>query len=163
MKLRYYVEINEQKDTEIINQFISNIVWETIQNLTINEGLTDVCKTKDGKNALEDSIDNIKLQGILDRISKGESKVWELVLNKSACMNEIVARIKGVSSDCDVTIDNPAVKKVVLDNVKELWMKVQTAGAQAASKGVKASFDAMKATFNSNFLILSKSPATTEA
>lgn len=163
MKLSYYIELNEQKDTEIINQFISNIVWETIQNITINEGLTDLCKTKGGKNALEDTIDNSKLQGILDRIAKGESKVWELVLNKSDCMNEIVARIKGGSSDCDVTVDNPAVKKVVVDNVKDLWMKVQTAGAQSAGKGVKAAFDAMKATFNSNFLILSKSPASTKA
>jgi len=161
MKLKTFVEEIEENEINTIMEVIIGIIHETIKEDIMIEGLTTDCVLGSGKNGIEDTIDIKSLQDIMDRVANNKSNIWSTVVNKSACMQSMMGRING--APCDVTVDNPGVKKVVTDKVQALWMKLQTAGAQNAKLGVKAVFDAMKKTFAIEYKSIVNAPPVASA
>ena len=160
MKLETFMV--EAEETIIIEQIIL-MMAETAKSINLSEGLQADCAMSDGKSAVMDTINKASLASVLDNVANGKSQVWDRVVNKSACMKTMMATLNSSGAPCDVTVDNPGVKKVVTDKIQNLWLKIQTAGAQNAKAGVKAAFDAMKVVFATEYKSILNAPAVAKA
>jgi hypothetical protein len=178
MKLKTFVEEIEINEYNAAVKLFLNSLIESVNtdNKILLEDITSSClykKREDGtqQQGLTNKISDDDLIKKLQDIKAGDSSGFKNgVADKAGCLKAIVTQLTGVdvggcpeAEPCDITTDNPQVKKVVTDKIQKMWMAIQSAGAQKSSVGFKAAFGAMKDMFASQYKTIIAAPATTTA
>jgi hypothetical protein len=176
MKLKQFieeVELNDYNDAveAFLNCLIESVSTDT--NKILLEDITSSClykKRSDGvqQQGLTNAVSDYDLVVKLKDIKAGDSSGFiNGVADKSACLIAIITQLSGIDvnskSDCDITTDNPAVKKVVTDKLEKMWLAVQTAGIKKKSAGFVAAFNAMKNMFSLQYKSIVAAPAVATA
>ncbi len=179
MKLQTFVEeieINEYNEAAelFLNCLIESVSTE--DNKILLEDITSSClykKREDGTQpqGLTNAVSDDDLISKLKDIKAGDSGGFKNgVADKGACLKAIITQLSGVdvggcpeAEPCDITTDNPDVKKVVTDKIDKMWLAIQTAGIKKKSAGFVAAFNAMKTMFSAQHKALVAAPATATA
>ena len=114
------IELSKELENMIVKAMKEAFI-ETFEN-ELNEGDQDSaimasCKSSKGMMLITGTNDDL-LFGALEKLKNTN---WSTIPTKNACVSAIIDKLYQIGSSCDITIDNPDVRKSVVNSMESLW------------------------------------------